>query len=68
MIGLLRKHRYFRDHDLKSSYDVVIIGAGAHGLATAYYLAKRHGIKRIAAATWARGRRAATPPLSGRTT
>src|SRR5262249_2933483 len=48
MIGLLKKHRYFRDHDLKSSYDVVIIGAGAHGLATAYYLAKRHGIRRIA--------------------
>ena len=48
MIGLLKKHRYFRDHDLKSSYDVVIIGAGAHGLATAYYLAKRHGLKRIA--------------------
>ena len=43
MIGLLKKHRYFRDHDLKASYDVVIIGAGAHGLATAYYLAKRHG-------------------------
>src|SRR6185503_12563593 len=38
----------FRPHDLKSSYDVVIIGAGAHGLATAYYLAKRHGLKRIA--------------------
>jgi sarcosine oxidase subunit beta len=48
MIGLLKKHRYFRDHDLKSSYDVVVIGAGAHGLATAYYLAKRHGIKKIA--------------------
>jgi len=48
VIGLLKKHRYFRDHDLKSSYDVVIIGAGAHGLATAYYLAKRHGIKKIA--------------------
>ena len=28
----------------KSSYDVVIIGAGGHGLATAYYLATRHGI------------------------
>lgn len=27
-------------HDLKKSYDVVIIGGGAHGLATAYYLAK----------------------------
>ena len=59
MIGLLKKHRYFRDHDLKSSYDVVIIGAGAHGLATAYYLAKRHGIKNDRRArrraTWARG-------------
>ena len=44
MIGLLKKHRYFRSHDLKSSYDVVIVGAGAHGMATAYYLAKRHGL------------------------
>src|SRR5476651_1876943 len=34
--------------ELKSSYDVVIIGAGGHGLATAYYLAKRHGARRIA--------------------
>ena len=40
--------RMWRSHDLKPSYDVVIIGAGAHGLATAYYLAKRHGIKKIA--------------------
>ncbi len=29
-------------------YDVVIIGAGGHGLASAYYLAKLHGVKRIA--------------------
>ncbi|MDY7065864.1 hypothetical protein PsexTeo8_23140 [Pseudomonas extremaustralis] len=34
--------------ELKSSYDVVIIGAGGHGLATAYYLAKYHGITNIA--------------------
>ena len=34
--------------ELKSSYDVVIIGAGGHGLATAYYLAKEHGITDIA--------------------
>ncbi len=34
--------------DLKSSYDVVIIGAGGHGLATAYYLAKQHGITNVA--------------------
>ena len=32
----------------KSSYDVIIIGGGGHGLATAYYLAKNHGIKNIA--------------------
>ena len=30
--------------DLKRRYDVVIIGGGSHGLATAYYLAKKHGI------------------------
>ncbi|HKM65057.1 MAG TPA: sarcosine oxidase subunit beta family protein [Acidisphaera sp.] len=29
-------------------YDVVIIGGGGHGLATAYYLAKEHGIRRVA--------------------
>ncbi len=34
--------------DLKSSYDVVIIGAGGHGVATAYYLSKYHGINNIA--------------------
>src|SRR5699024_5640867 len=34
--------------EMKSSYDVVIIGGGLHGLATAYYLAKNHGITNIA--------------------
>jgi sarcosine oxidase subunit beta len=34
--------------DLKSRYDVVIIGGGSHGLATAYYLAKNHGITNVA--------------------
>jgi sarcosine oxidase subunit beta len=33
---------------LKSQYDAVIIGAGGHGLAAAYYLARDHGIKDIA--------------------
>ncbi|MCY4110071.1 MAG: FAD-dependent oxidoreductase [Chloroflexi bacterium] len=33
---------------LKSSYDVVIIGAGAHGLAAAYHLAKDHGVTDVA--------------------
>lgn len=32
----------------KSHYDVVIIGGGGHGLATAYYLAANHGIRRVA--------------------
>ncbi len=32
----------------RSSYEVVIVGAGGHGLATAYYLAKEHGITNIA--------------------
>src|SRR5215213_7682125 len=35
-------------HEPKSSYDVVIIGGGGHGLATAYYLATRHGITNVA--------------------
>ena len=33
---------------LKPTYDVAIIGAGGHGLAAAYYLARDHGIKNIA--------------------
>jgi len=38
----------WRNVDLKKSYDVVIIGAGVHGLSTAYYLAKNHGIHNVA--------------------
>ena len=34
-------------HDLASSYDVVIVGGGVHGLATAYYLARNHGITNV---------------------
>ena len=34
--------------ELKTSYEVIIIGAGGHGLATAYYLAERYGITNIA--------------------
>src|SRR5438093_7253580 len=39
--------RMWRVHELKPSYDVVIIGAGVHGLAIAYYLGKR-GITNVA--------------------
>jgi len=38
----------WRHHDLKGSYDVVIIGGGVHGLAAAYYLAANHGITDVA--------------------
>jgi sarcosine oxidase subunit beta len=40
--------RAWRDHPLGTSYDVVIIGAGVHGLAAAYYLAANHGITNVA--------------------
>jgi len=38
----------WRDAEPKKSYDVIIVGGGGHGLATAYYLAKRHGIANVA--------------------
>jgi len=38
----------WRDATPKQSYDAVIIGGGGHGLATAYYLAKEHGMTNIA--------------------
>jgi sarcosine oxidase, subunit beta len=41
--------RMFRRPDqLKNHYDVIIIGGGGHGLATAYYLARDHGITNVA--------------------
>ncbi|MFE6647203.1 sarcosine oxidase subunit beta family protein [Nocardioides sp. NPDC057772] len=50
MADLLPEHPDFlwRNPEPKSSYDVVIIGGGGHGLATAYYLAKNHGITNVA--------------------
>jgi methylglutamate dehydrogenase subunit A len=38
----------WRDPVPKEGYDVVIIGGGGHGLSTAFYLAKNHGVRRVA--------------------
>jgi sarcosine oxidase subunit beta len=38
----------WREPEPRSSYDVLIIGGGGHGLATAYYLAKEHGMRNVA--------------------
>jgi len=40
--------RVWRNPTPKKKYDVIIIGGGGHGLATAYYLAKEHGITNVA--------------------
>ena len=40
--------RLWRNPEPKRSYDVLIVGGGGHGLATAYYLAKNHGITNVA--------------------
>jgi len=39
-LQLFKKDKMWRKHPLKDRYDIVIIGAGVHGLAIAYYLGK----------------------------
>jgi sarcosine oxidase, subunit beta len=49
MRDVFRVRRMWRPRpELKQRYDVVIVGAGSHGLATAYYLAENHGITNVA--------------------
>src|SRR6201747_257796 len=40
--------RQWKSPEPKQENDVVIVGGGGHGLATAYYLAKEHGVRNVA--------------------
>ena len=46
--GKRRWPRAIRAAELQGGYDAVVVGGGGHGLATAYFLAKDHGMRRIA--------------------
>jgi sarcosine oxidase subunit beta len=46
--GQQHAEHLWRHTEPKSSYDVIVVGAGGHGLATAFYLAKNHGITNVA--------------------
>ena len=46
--GHRRWPRMWRDPEPKPHYDAIVVGGGGHGLATAYYLAKVHGVRDVA--------------------
>jgi sarcosine oxidase subunit beta len=47
-VQIFRKEPMWSKRPLRDRYEVVIIGGGVHGLATAYYLAKNHGVTDVA--------------------
>ena len=48
LTGLGHWRPLWSGHKLQEAYDVVVVGAGGHGLATAFHLARDHGLRRIA--------------------
>ena len=48
LTGNKRWKPMWREPEPQKEYDIVIIGGGGHGLATAYYLAKEFGVRKVA--------------------
>jgi sarcosine oxidase subunit beta len=46
--GLLRRRELLPQHELRPSYDVVIVGGGVNGLSLAFHLAEYHGVRDVA--------------------
>ena len=64
MFQLFKKERMWRDEPIKKSYDIVIAGAGVHGLAIAYYLGQK-GITNVAVLDKGISRGRGERPLDG---